>query len=137
MKFQYYAKHNGSKTSTILKKYFRSFSTMLNIMVPKHAIQRYSKARRFSTMLNIMVPKPPKDLQRSSPCFSTMLNIMVPKPRLKFWDFGFSAYSWGVWMTPNGPCGIWTYNCSVMSRVLWPIELTVLFVMILLVKSTI
>ena len=78
MKFQYYAKHNGSKTSTILKKYFRSFSIMLNIMVPK----------QLSSIIRV------------SSCFSTMLNIMVPKPRLKFWDFGVSAYSWGVWITP-------------------------------------
>ena len=58
MKFQYYAKHNGSKTSTILKKYFRSFSIMLNIMVPKPYLSALGRLSSFSTMLNIMVPKP-------------------------------------------------------------------------------
>ena len=84
MKFQYYAKHNGSKTSTILKKYFRSFSTMLNIMVPKQLNRQLCNLDCFSTMLNIMVPKRPWFWQIIALGFSTMLNIMVPKPRLKF-----------------------------------------------------
>ena len=79
MKFQYYAKHNGSKTSTILKKYFRSFSTMLNIMVPKLGVFAVPMLAGFSTMLNIMVPKQEWFLTLPNLRFSIMLNIMVPK----------------------------------------------------------